>query len=265
MLELAFGVATDRGVRRAVNEDRALATDGIAVVADGMGGHAAGDVASGIAIKALDRLAHTRAPRSSDDLATAIQEANQWILDAVVDHPDHTGMGTTITGVVAASIGGSDHWVVFNVGDSRVYQFLEGRLRQVTVDHSEIEELIAAGSLTPAEARDDPRRNIVTRSLGTDPPPRPDIWVFPPTPGERFLVCSDGLTDELSDDEIQGFLCEGTDAQRVADELVAAAVTAGGRDNVTAIVVDVVISSGGSGAAVDTAPRRDQKPGPPVG
>jgi len=262
MLKIAYGVATDPGVQRTVNEDSVVAVARLAAVADGMGGHAAGDVASRIVIERLEQLAVGDAPIGPDDLLAAIEDANRRILDAATDEPGRSGMGTTLSGVGVASIGGSDHWVVFNVGDSRVYRLAEGRLTQVTIDHSEVEELVAAGAITPSEARVDPRRNIVTRSLGTDPAPQTDIWVFPPTPGERFLVCSDGLTLEMTDEQITGVLAEESEPQRAAEALVTAAVAAGGRDNVTVVVVDVAPASGMSELSIDTAPRPDRTPRP---
>ena len=107
-------------------------------------------------------------------------------------------MGTTATGLAVVNAGGSDHWAVFNVGDSRVYRHLDGRLRLVTVDHSEVQELVDAGLITEAEAGRHPLRNVVTRSLGSEPAPVVDVWVFPPHPGERFVICSDGLSGELT-------------------------------------------------------------------
>jgi len=255
MLQIAYGVATDPGVQRAVNEDSVVAVARLAAVADGMGGHAAGDVASHIAIQRLELLAAHADALGPDELLAAIDDANEQILAAASGEPSRRGMGTTLAGVGVASIGGSDHWVVFNVGDSRVYQLSDGRLTQVTVDHSEVEELVAAGALSPAEARVDPRRNIVTRSLGTDPAPQADLWVFPPTPGERFLVCSDGLTIEMTDAAIAEVLRREPDPQRAAEELVSVALDAGGRDNVTVVVVDGAPSEAGSELSIDTAPR----------
>ena len=255
MLEIACGVATDPGTHRTINEDSHFVASRLAAVADGMGGHAAGEVASCIVVERLELLATSASSISPDELLAAIADANQHILDEATAEPSRHGMGTTLAGVGVASIGGSDHWVVFNVGDSRVYQLTETSLSQLTIDHSEVEELVAAGVLTEGEARVDPRRNIVTRSLGTDPAPQADVWVFPPTPGERFLVCSDGLTLEMTDDQISRILRGQRDPQRAADELVTGAVAAGGRDNVTVVVVDAVADDPDDSVCVDTAPR----------
>jgi protein phosphatase len=151
---------------------------------------------------------------------------------------------------------------VVNIGDSRVYRVVDGRLTQVSQDHSEVAELVSLGLLTPEEALIHPARNIVTRCLGRDPLEPVDSWVFPPHAGERFLLCTDGLTNELRDSTIARLLTDGDDAQAIADRLVAAAVEAGGRDNVTVVVV--LGSSDGAGGEVEdeadeeTAPRNGQ-------
>jgi protein phosphatase len=163
-------------------------------------------------------------------------------------------MGTTATGLVVVNAGGSDHWAVFNVGDSRVYRYLDGRLRLVTVDHSEVRELVDAGLITEAEAARHPMRNVVTRSLGSDPAPTPDVWVFPPHPGERFVICSDGLSGELSLARISELVAAHDDPQQCAEALVRAAVEAGGRDNVSVIVVALDADEQDT-EDVDTAPR----------
>lgn len=255
MLNLQFGTASHSGLVRDHNEDSALASGGIAAVADGMGGHAAGEVASQLAVERIGRLAWDPSALKPEDLIAAIDDANQAILDAASTDPDQVGMGTTISGIAAVRVGGSDHWMVFNVGDSRVYRLNDGILTRVSVDHSEVQELITAGKLTVEEAKQYPRRNVVTRSLGTDPAPQADVWVFPPTPGERFMVCSDGLPLEVDEETIAAVLSDQPDAQVAADTLVRDAVRAGGRDNVTVIVVDLLVSEAKDAASIDTAPR----------
>jgi serine/threonine protein phosphatase PrpC len=202
-----------------------------------MGGHAAGDLASRLAVASLLRLSAEHPDPQSQDVVRAISQANKDILAAVAESPDRFGMGTTLTGVAVTDADGDARWVVFNVGDSRVYRFADDALTQVTVDHSEVGELLAAGRLTEDEAKLYPRRNVVTRSLGTSPAPKPDVWVLEPVPGERFVICSDGLTLEVEEAEIADILRAEAVAQRAADRLVAQAVTAGGRDNVTVIVL----------------------------
>jgi serine/threonine protein phosphatase PrpC len=239
------GVATHVGTVRSHNEDAALAERTVFAVADGMGGHAAGEVASAIAVDTLRELA-AQPVRSADDIAEAIAVANRRILDAAARQPAQRGMGTTTAGLVVVSAGGSEHWAVFNVGDSRVYRVFEGRVELITVDHSEVQELLDAGVITPHEAEHHPMRNVVTRSLGAPQPPAPDLWVFPPIPGERFVICSDGLSNELSAEQIGSLVAEVDEPKAAAERLVRAAVDAGGRDNVTAVVV-----------ALDAVPGRD--------
>ncbi len=259
-LTLRVGAATDTGRVRDHNEDSALAEGGVFVVADGMGGHAAGEVASGIVIETMRELV-ARDDLTSEDIPRQLLAANTRILDAVRSHPEQKGMGTTATGLVLVAAGGSDHWVVFNVGDSRVYRWIDGTLTQMTVDHSEVQELVDAGVITDAEARVHPARNVVTRSLGTDYAYQPDTWVLPPYAGERFVICSDGLTNEVSDERLGEILQENPDPQAASEELVRAAVEAGGRDNVTVVVVSLDgdvgddLSETSPRCWADTAPR----------
>jgi len=237
-LTLRWGAATDVGRVRSLNEDSLLAVPTLFVVADGMGGHAAGEVASQLAVREFARLAE-QAPVSADDLAETVRLANEHILTEGGEHGDRYGMGTTLTGVGVVSTTDGEQLAVFNVGDSRVYRFSDGRLDQLTVDHSAVQELVDAGRLTPQAARSHPRRNVVTRSLGSQPSPAPDVWLVPPVAGDRFLVCSDGLTGELDDPAIAELLGASPDPQAAADELVRQALAAGGHDNVTVVVLDV--------------------------
>lgn len=234
----SIGVASHVGRVRAHNEDAARAEGAVFVVADGMGGHAAGEVASRLATEALVELAG-RGSIEVDDVVAQVAEANRRILDSATEHPEQYGMGTTITGVVVVQVDGKPHWAVFNVGDSRVYRCVDGRLTQVTVDHSEVQELVERGYLTVEQAARHPARNIVTRSLGREPMAAVDTWVFPPHSGERLVICSDGLSNELSLEEIEAVVAATDDAQEAADTLVERAVAAGGRDNVTAIVIAI--------------------------
>jgi serine/threonine protein phosphatase PrpC len=254
MLTIAFGVRSHAGLVRELNEDSVLAADHLVAVADGMGGHAAGEVASALAIDSMRKLSEQPDPRP-DDVVAAIEQANRDILESAAKRSEQGGMGTTLTGVGIVHVGGSAHWIVFNVGDSRVYRYADGELTQVTVDHSEVEELRAAGRLTDEQAVVYPRRNVVTRSLGSDPGPQPDLWVFPPTMGERFVVCSDGLNLEVTDKEIAAILDEHDDVDEAAEALVERALAGGGRDNVTAIVVGLEDIAAGKDVDGDTAPR----------
>jgi serine/threonine protein phosphatase PrpC len=236
MLSIDVGSASHTGLIRERNEDSAITAGGVFAVADGMGGHAAGDMASRLAVASLMRLS-ANPDLQSQDIIAAVAQANADILDAVAQSSDRFGMGTTLTGVSLLDPAGEPRWVVFNVGDSRVYRFAGNQLTQLTVDHSEVGELLAAGRLTADEAKLYPRRNVVTRSLGTVPAPTPDVWVLEPVVGERFVICSDGLTLEVEESEIAEILRAEPEAQRAADRMVAQAVSAGGRDNVTVIVL----------------------------
>ncbi|MEO6699884.1 MAG: protein phosphatase 2C domain-containing protein, partial [Jatrophihabitantaceae bacterium] len=200
MLSVRWAAGTDTGRQRPANEDSFYCCQRLFAVADGMGGHAAGEQASRLALAAIAPVAE--APITVDGLAEAIARANHDILQAGRQRPDWFGLGTTVTGIAVVEVAGRDHWGVFNVGDSRSYRFADGALSQLTVDHSAVQEMLTAGLISPAEARSHPQRNVVTRYLGSQPAPRPDIAVYEPVPGERFLICSDGLTNELVDAEL---------------------------------------------------------------
>lgn len=242
MAELRWGTATHEGQLRSQNEDHAHAGDGLFVVADGMGGHLAGEVASEIAVTRLQTRLPAGVDNSLDDLVSAINEANIEIYNGSTTKVDQAGMGTTITAiaVIADRIDG-EVFGIANVGDSRGYVFRHDRLRQVTVDHSFVQELVAEGAITRDEARLHPRRNIVTRALGIEPGVRVDSWTMPIIRGDRFVLCSDGLVDEIDDDEITAVVrAHPDDPAAVAQGLVDAANAAGGRDNITVVVVDVL-------------------------
>ncbi|WP_262500216.1 PP2C family protein-serine/threonine phosphatase [Phycicoccus endophyticus] len=221
------GSATDVGRVREHNEDSVVVGARVFAVADGMGGHAAGEVASQLVAEALAGL-EQRLPAGPEDVTEALHEANRRVLQAQQGRPELRGMGTTATGLVVAGAPDEEGWVVFNVGDSRVYRVADAQIRQVSRDHSEVRELLEAGLLAPEDVATHPLRNVITRSLGTDPAPDPDIWELPVTPGERFVVCSDGLSNELDDGQILELATEHPDPQRAAEELVDAAVRAGG-------------------------------------
>lgn len=231
-----------------------LADPPVFAVADGMGGHAAGDVASRLTIECLaDLVGH--GPIGAPDVIDAVSAANRTIVEAASHDVDREGMGTTVAGLALVSAGGAEHWMVFNIGDSRVYRLADGRFVQLTVDHSEVEELVAAGKLTPTEARSYHRRNVVTRSLGTEPIDVLDSWLFPPIGGERFVVCTDGLTEEVEDGAIEGCLAGMADPQLAAERLVEQALEAGAHDNVTVLVVHGAPAAPGVTADGDTSPR----------
>lgn len=238
MLNVTSGHRSDVGLVRPGNEDSVLVGERIWAVADGMGGHAAGDVASALVIEGLRPLDATPEFRPGD-LVAALHAVNDRILAHGHEHPDVRGLGSTVTGIAVVAVGGTDHWAVFNVGDSRVYREADGVLARATVDHSEAEELLLEGVITAEQARTHRARNIVTRSLGQPDTPQVDLWLLPQTPGERFLICSDGLTGELEDAAIHEILTATADPALAAASLVQAAIRGGGRDNITAIVVVV--------------------------
>ncbi len=235
---LAWGAATHPGRVREGNEDAFIAEPMVFVVADGMGGHAAGEVASAIAATTLrDRLSAGAA--SVDVAVAAVVEANASIFQGAHTHLDQRGMGTTLTAVVVLPhTDAGARLAVLNVGDSRTYVLRNGRLRRVTVDHSYVQELVSTGHISEAEARNHPRRNIVTRALGIEPSVRVDTWVVPFVRGDRYVLCSDGLVDEVADADIAKVLKLHASPQAAAEALVEAALNNGGRDNVTVVVLD---------------------------
>jgi len=240
MAQLAWGAATDAGQVRTSNEDQWWADGRVFAVADGMGGHQAGEIASELAIARI-MAAFEEPEESADALAEAIDAANRQIFEASTTDPEQHGMGTTVTALaLLQSADGSERLVVGNVGDSRTYRVRHGALEQMTVDHSYVQELVAGGHITAAEARNHPRRNIVTRALGIEPEIEVDSWTLDLHRGDRYILCSDGLVDEVPDDEILEIAVAHSDAQRAAQELVDAANAHGGHDNVTVVVVDVL-------------------------
>jgi PPM family protein phosphatase len=236
MVTIAAGAATSTGRVRKVNEDSYYVGSSVFAVADGMGGHAAGDRASQLAIAHVADVAGPVSPRP-EDLLSAVRRASDAIADEAEQATEHQGMGTTLVGLCLTELAGSPHWLVFNVGDSRLYSFHDDALRQVTIDHSEVQELLESGEITAAEMSSHPMRHVITRSMGTRPRPEVDTWMLPYSPDESYLLCSDGLTAELTADEISALLVSARDPQAAADQLVAAAEAAGGRDNITVVVV----------------------------
>jgi PPM family protein phosphatase len=257
MLDVRSGSASEAGQVRSSNEDSVFAGSRVFVVADGMGGHAAGEVASGLTVARLAGL-DGREELKPEDIRKELYLSNQDILDAARRNPEQHGMGTTVAGLALAFFAGSLHWVVFNAGDCRVYRFAQGVLVQLTVDHTEVGELVTAGVLDAADALTHPGRHVVTRALGSDPAPEPDVWMLPPTAGESFLLCSDGLFGELADAEIAEVMRGEAVPGRAAEALVDLAVKHGGRDNVSVIVVTYTQEPDLAADAVDeqTIPRR---------
>ena len=233
-MKFATGSATDTGLVRGNNEDSYL-VDGahqLFAVADGMGGHRGGEVASRTAIEAL-----RAAVASGRSVNEAITRANTAVLERASGDAELTGMGTTMTAVVVA---GAQQLLIGHVGDSRAYMLHNGILRRITDDHSLVEELVREGRLTAEQAESHPRRNIVTRGLGVDTEVEVDLYTIEVEPGDRVVVCSDGLTTMVRDRDIERLLRNEPDPQRAAELLVDAANRAGGEDNTSVVVVDVV-------------------------
>jgi serine/threonine protein phosphatase PrpC/cell division septation protein DedD len=241
--QLEWGSVTHEGQIRTANEDSLLVEPGVFVVADGMGGHQAGEVASALAVERIRRNLLGK-PGVLDAVITAINDANADIHEAASGDETKQGMGTTVTALaVIATPNGDEALGLANVGDSRTYLFRHERLRPITVDHNYVQELIDSGQITPDEARQHPRRNIITRALGIESGVRVDAWTMPLVRGDRFLLCSDGLVDEVTDEDIAHVLATHPDPQRTAERLVEMANDSGGRDNITVIVVDVLDGS----------------------
>jgi len=246
MTVLRSGSASNVGLVRSSNQDLALETSSLFAVADGMGGHAGGEVASRLAIEELSA-AFGRQPTGSG-LAEAVTSANTVVWEHSQDNADLRGMGTTLTSVALVDEGGRDVLALVNVGDSRSYRYHDGDLTQITNDHSLAEEMVLNGELTPAEAAFHPHRHILTRALGVSPDVKVDVWRIRPIRGDRFLLCSDGLTNELGTNQLIEVLSTVADPQAAADLFVRAARTHGGSDNITAVVVDVIVGEEDTGS-----------------
>jgi len=231
--QLIHAGVTDTGNVRETNQDQLLADGDLVAVADGMGGHRAGEVASRLAIDAL-RDAFAADP-TADGLVAAVHAANRSVWGQSEADPALHGMGTTL--VAVALVGAS--LAVVNVGDSRAYLLQDGRLRRLTSDHSLVAELVRSGAISEDEARTHPRRNILTQVLGVTDSISPYVGEAIPERGERLLLCSDGLFNELDEPQIAAILTEVADPTTAATRLVDAANHAGGTDNITALILDI--------------------------
>lgn len=253
-MKLVWGAASHVGMVRQQNEDAFVAEGNVFAVADGMGGHNAGEVASALAVEGLRRAA-AAGFTAAEGLVTAINTTNATIHEASGGLSEQRGMGTTLTALVPlpAADGEPQRVVVANVGDSRIYLWRGDELKQVSADHSYVQELLSEGLITVAEARIHPRRNIVTRALGIEGDVNADSWVLPMVMGDRYVLCSDGLVDEVDDDEIATILRASTNPQAAADHLVRVANDHGGRDNTTVVVVDILADTADV-TSQDTAP-----------
>ena len=237
-MKLKWGASTDVGMVRQQNEDSFLAEETLFVVADGMGGHNAGEVASALAVTTLKAGARLGID-DAEVFRELVQQANSAIYTASLDDSTQSGMGTTVTALSIVE-GEEPRVLVANVGDSRAYLWRSGALSRLSVDHSYVQELVNEGIITPEAARVHPRRNIVTRALGIDRSVMVDVFTHFVRTGDRIVLCSDGLVDEVADNEIARVLGQHIDPQETAEALVMVANTNGGRDNTTVIVVDVL-------------------------
>ncbi|GAB2696365.1 protein phosphatase [Microbacterium marinum] len=245
-IELRWSDVTHRGRRRENNQDAVLSAFPLFVVADGMGGHIGGEIASS---RTIERL--SAAVAAGEVSPATIESALEQAVDDIASHTETTddGTGTTVTGVFLDLTGDDPTWVTLNIGDSRVYLFRDGALAQVTTDHSVVQELISAGRLSPEEAENHPYGNVITRAVGPSDGVVPDYVRLEVLDGDRFVICSDGLTKELTDYGILHFLLQHEDPTEAVDAMLEAALENGGRDNVTIIVLNV--------ARTDSSPAAD--------
>lgn len=233
----AWAAGTHTGYRRAANEDSYVARSPMFAVADGMGGHSAGDLASAAVVERLDD-AITGDFLPARAVERALERATDYI--GLIAQDSELGVGTTVTGAVVTEHHESACFAVFNVGDSRVYSFEEDTLTQITRDHSVVQDMVDAGVLTRNEADDHPDANIITRAIGFDAAPSPDFWMLPIHRRQRLLICSDGLTREVPEEELTRQLAERRPAAETISIMIDSALDSGGRDNITAIIVDVL-------------------------
>jgi protein phosphatase len=232
MLRAADTIAkTDTGRQRRENEDCAFARAPVFVVADGMGGAQAGEVAAKIAVEAF---AHGLPDGGSAEerLASRAQEANRRIWELSRTERERAGMGTTLT---AAYLDDSE-LAIAHVGDSRAYLFRDGSLKRLTQDHSLVDELVRRGKLTEEQAAEHPQRSIITRALGPEPTVEVDTWTYPVRAGDVLLLCSDGLTSMVSEERVEEVLAGATALEKAAGQLIDEANAAGGRDNITVVL-----------------------------
>ncbi|MFC6355181.1 PP2C family protein-serine/threonine phosphatase [Luethyella okanaganae] len=257
-----FGARTDVGAVRAANEDSILAAMPVFLVADGMGGHARGELASQTVVRVFTEHLAADVPSTPERVLDAIHSAN----DAVRDLNDVGDVGTAVAGTTLAGVAlvdtgeGGYRWMAFNVGDSRVYTW-DGRvLGQLSVDHSAVQELVDAGLISEADAERHPERNVITRAIGAEESVDIDLWLIPADGRSGFLVCSDGLSKELDRGEIERVLTNGQDSSElgaIADELVERALASGGRDNISVVLVESTIEAE-SDDPESTRDRRDR-------
>ncbi|SNS59478.1 protein phosphatase [Micrococcales bacterium KH10] len=238
-LDVSVAAETHAGMVRDHNEDAVLADGLVFAIADGMGGHEAGEVASAAVVRALGALHHNahNGAISPEQLVAALDAAQYDVVSISSGGP--RSAGSTVAGVAVVDFREGLHWLVFNIGDSRVYRYLDGELRQLTVDHSLVQQMVDEGTLTAKEALSAPGRNVITRALGAADH-EPALFLIPVIDTERILICSDGLTNEITDAAISAVLAATPDTQHAVDRMLALALNNGGRDNVSLVLVDVI-------------------------
>lgn len=245
-VELHHGAATDVGLVREVNEDAYLAAPPVFVVADGMGGHDRGDVASRIVVEEFERLADDGYdPAVGPAVIAETLRSCQARIAEYDDEQRANGAhdfqaGTTAVVALLIEQSSEPKWLLANLGDSRIYRFNNDLLEQVSVDHSVVQELMEAGVITEDDAAIHPERHVITRALGGRGSAEADYFVLPLSAAERLILCSDGVSGMIDDQEIGEIMMSSEDPRDAADKVVAAAIRAGGRDNATAVVIDVV-------------------------
>ena len=235
-VELSWHGITHVGNRRENNQDSYVLAPPLFAVADGMGGHAGGEVAASAVTRRLEEFSGATTI-TSGQIAEKLQHAVSDIAEELGEAAQ--GAGTTVTGVTFSSDTEVPSWTVFNIGDSRVYQFFKGSLTQITTDHSVVQHLVDSGAITPDEADVHPHANVITRAVGLNEAPDPDTVELALVPGQRLLLCSDGLTKELTDLGLQHFLAQAETVQEAAEMLISQSLGNAGRDNVTVIVIEV--------------------------
>jgi len=240
-----YSARTDVGRVRQINEDSVMAQSPVFLVADGMGGHAQGDVASQTVVRVFDEHIERDVPSTPERILDAIHSSNDAVRDlSAVDDYGAAVSGTTLAGVALVDAGDDVgyHWMAFNVGDSRIYTWDGDELHQLSVDHSAVQEMFDAGLITLEEAEKHPERNVITRAIGADEYVDADVWLLPASGHHTFLVCSDGLTKELEPGDIAAILKSHApsdeDARDLADVLVDEALERGGRDNVSVVLIE---------------------------
>jgi serine/threonine protein phosphatase PrpC len=247
-LALRYAVRSDVGLLREGNEDSAYAGPYLLAIADGMGGHAAGEVASSVAISALTDLDRNDVPvdHMIDALAAAVAEANSTLHEMSVEDPSVEGMGTTLTALLwsGATV------AVCHIGDSRAYLLRDGDFRQITRDHTLVQSLVDDGRLSPAQAATHPQRSLVMRALQSGTEAEPDLSILEAKAGDRYLLCSDGLSDVVTEKTLREALMRYADRDQAVTQLIELAIRGGGPDNITCIVADVVDDDAGQAGQV---------------